>query len=76
MISISLATVFLKQHSAFDGLGSLVMAYVMYHFVYSESFVPSRETVSEKAISKTNIPWRLSLIGQGIFVFTASDGSS
>jgi membrane-associated phospholipid phosphatase len=51
MISISLATVFLKQHSAFDGLGSLVMAYVMYHFVYSDSFVPSREKVTEKAIS-------------------------
>ena len=51
MISICLATVFLKQHSAFDGLGSLVMAYVMYHFVYSDSYVPSREKVSEKAIS-------------------------
>jgi membrane-associated phospholipid phosphatase len=51
MISICLATVFLKQHSAFDGLGSLVMAYVMYHFVYSDSYVPTREKVSEKAIS-------------------------
>ncbi|GLC78008.1 phosphatase PAP2 family protein [Lacrimispora brassicae] len=51
MISICLATVFLKQHSAFDGLGSLVMAYVMYHFVYSDSYVPSREKVSQKAIS-------------------------
>ncbi|WP_024294721.1 phosphatase PAP2 family protein [Lacrimispora indolis] len=51
MISICLATVFLKQHSAFDGLGALVMAYVMYHFVYSDSYVPSREKVSEKAIS-------------------------
>ncbi len=51
MISICLATVFLKQHSAFDGLGSLVMAYVMYHFVYSDSYVPRREKVSEKAIS-------------------------
>ncbi|WP_077610437.1 phosphatase PAP2 family protein [Clostridium sp. Marseille-P2415] len=51
MLSISLATVFLKQHSAFDGLGSLVMAYIMYQFVYSDTYVPSRKKVSEKAIS-------------------------
>lgn len=51
MISINLATVFLKQHSAFDGLGSMITAYVMYHFVYSVSFVPKKEKVSEKAIS-------------------------
>lgn len=51
MISISLATVFLKQHSAFDGLGSLFMAYIMYQFVYSDTYVPSRKKVSEKAIS-------------------------
>lgn len=51
MISICLATVFLKQHSAFDGLGAALMAYVMYHFVYADSFVPDRKEVSEKAIS-------------------------
>lgn len=51
MISICLATVFLKQHSAFDGLGSLVMAYVMYHFIYADTFVLDRKKVSEKAIS-------------------------
>lgn len=50
MISICLSTVFLKQHSAFDGLGALVMAYIMYYFVYSDSFVPSRKKVSQKAI--------------------------
>ena len=51
MISISLATVFLKQHSAFDGLGSIVMAYIMYQFIYTNSLVPNRKKVSEKAIS-------------------------
>ncbi len=50
-LSICLATVFLKQHSAFDGLGSLVMAYIMFQFVYSDTYVPSRKKVSEKAIS-------------------------
>ncbi|GLB30511.1 inositol phosphorylceramide synthase [Lacrimispora amygdalina] len=51
MVSICLATVFLKQHSAFDGLGSIAMAYIMYQFVYSDSLVPNRKKVSEKAIS-------------------------
>lgn len=51
MILICLATVFLKQHSAFDGLGSIAMAYIMYQFVYSDSLVPKRKKVSEKAIS-------------------------
>lgn len=51
MILICLATVFLKQHSAFDGLGSFAMAYIMYQFVYSDSLVPNRKKVSEKAIS-------------------------
>lgn len=50
MLSICLATVFLKQHSAFDGLGSLAMAYIMYQFVYSGTYVPNRNKVSEKAI--------------------------
>lgn len=50
MVSICLATVFLKQHSAFDGLGSLVMAYIMYQFVYTDSYVPSRKKVTQKAI--------------------------
>ncbi len=50
MVSICLATVFLKQHSAFDGLGALVMASIMYQFVYSGSYVPGRSAVSEKAI--------------------------
>lgn len=50
MISICLATVFLKQHSAIDGFGSIAMAYIMYYFVYAGSYEPSRKKVSEKAI--------------------------
>jgi membrane-associated phospholipid phosphatase len=50
MVSICLATVFLKQHSAFDGFGSIAMAYIMYYFVYAGSYEPSRKKVSEKAI--------------------------
>lgn len=50
MVSISLATVFLKQHSAFDGFGSIAMAYIMYYFVYAGSYEPNRKKVSEKAI--------------------------
>lgn len=50
MVSICLATVFLKQHSAFDGLGSIVMAYIMYQFVYAGGYEPERNKVTEKAI--------------------------
>ena len=50
MVSICLATVFLKQHSAFDGFGSIAMAYIMYYFVYAGSYEPRRKKVSEKAI--------------------------
>ncbi|RKD31470.1 phosphatase PAP2 family protein [Lacrimispora algidixylanolytica] len=50
MVSICLATVFLKQHSAIDGFGSIAMAYIMYYFVYAGSYEPSRKKVSEKAI--------------------------
>ncbi|WP_313075685.1 phosphatase PAP2 family protein [Lacrimispora sp.] len=50
MVSICLATVFLKQHSAFDGFGSIAMAYIMYYFVYAGSYEPNRKKVSEKAI--------------------------
>ena len=50
MVSICLATVFLKQHSAFDGFGAMAMAYIMYYFVYAGSYEPSRKKVSEKAI--------------------------
>lgn len=51
MVSICLATVFLKQHSAFDGLGAVVMACVMFQFVYTDGYVTSRKKVTQKAIS-------------------------
>ena len=51
MVSICLATVFLKQHSAFDGLGAVVMAYVMFQFIYTDGYVTSRKKVTQKAIS-------------------------
>lgn len=50
MTAICLATVFLKQHSAFDGLGAVLMAYVMYQFIYVDSYVPNRRKVTEKAL--------------------------
>lgn len=34
MISICLSTMFLKQHSAVDVLGAVILAYVLYPFVY------------------------------------------
>lgn len=36
MVSICLATVFLKQHSAMDGFGAIAMAFIMYRLVYKE----------------------------------------
>lgn len=51
MVSICLATVFLKQHSAFDGLGAVMMAYVMFQFIYTDGYVTSRKKVTQKAIS-------------------------
>lgn len=51
MISICLATVFLKQHSAIDGFGSIMMAYVLYHFAYANGYEPIRKKVTQKVIS-------------------------
>ena len=53
MVSICLATVFLKQHSAFDGFGALAMACVMYQFIYTDEYVTARnrKKVTQKAIS-------------------------
>ncbi|MFR5601988.1 MAG: phosphatase PAP2 family protein [Lachnospiraceae bacterium] len=34
MVSICLSTVFLKQHSVLDGLGSIAMAYILYPVIY------------------------------------------
>lgn len=51
MVSICLATVFLKQHSAFDGLGSIVMVCIMFQFVYADDYVSNRKKAREKAIT-------------------------
>lgn len=50
MTSISLATVFLKQHSIIDGFGSIVLAYVMYQFVYGRDYAFGSKKVTEKAL--------------------------
>lgn len=51
MAFICLATVFLKQHSAFDGFGSIVMVCIMFQFVYTDDYVTGRKKVREKAIT-------------------------
>ena len=45
MVSICLATVFLKQHSVIDGVGAAVMAYALYYAVYG-----SREHAAQKKV--------------------------
>ncbi len=50
MIAICMATVTLKQHSVVDVAGSLVMAYVLYPFVYSPAYQRSRQKVTRKAL--------------------------
>lgn len=48
MIAICMATVVLKQHSVVDVAGSLVMAYLLYPFVYSPAY--QRQKVARKAL--------------------------
>ena len=43
MLSICLSTVFLKQHSALDGIGAIVMSMFMYRMVYRTERVVNRE---------------------------------
>ncbi|MCI9540368.1 MAG: phosphoesterase [Lachnospiraceae bacterium] len=43
MASICLSTVFLKQHSALDGIGAIVMSMFMYRMVYHTERVANRE---------------------------------
>ena len=44
MVSIILATMFLKQHSVFDVCTAFLLAYVMYLLVYRRVFSVSSET--------------------------------
>lgn len=48
MTAICLSTVVLKQHSVVDVVGALILAYVMYPFVYGTVSVASRRAVREK----------------------------
>lgn len=50
MVSICLSTVFLKQHSAIDVTGAMIMAYVLYPLVYGTNTATSRRPVRRKAI--------------------------
>lgn len=50
MISICLSTVFLKQHSVVDIVGSVVMAYAIYPFVYGHVYAHKWEQVDRKVM--------------------------
>ena len=48
MVAICMSTVFLKQHSVVDVTGAMVLAYVMYQFVYGNAYVLSHRTERQK----------------------------
>lgn len=50
MLAICLSTVVLKQHSVIDVAGAVILAYVMYPFVYGTDYVTNRKRVQEKAL--------------------------
>lgn len=50
MVAICLSTVFLKQHSAIDVMGAIVLAYMVYSFVYGENYARSKRPVRRKAL--------------------------
>lgn len=50
MVAICLSTVFLKQHSAIDVVGAMVLAYVVYPFVYGFNPVFGGRTTRRKAL--------------------------
>lgn len=51
MVSICLATVFLKQHSVLDGFGSFLMAYGIYYLVYGNALADAEKEIAENALS-------------------------
>lgn len=51
MVSICLSTVFLKQHSAIDVFGSIVMAYMIYPFVYGSIYAWNQKRSAQKVLS-------------------------
>ena len=50
MISICMATVFLKQHSVIDLFGAVILAYVIYGIVYGYSWSAQDKKVTQKAL--------------------------
>lgn len=48
MVSICLSTVFLKQHSVLDGIGSIALSLFMYRMVYRTEHVLNREKLEEQ----------------------------
>ena len=50
MTAICLSTVFLKQHSVIDGVGSVVMAYVIYWVVYGYGWSTENKKVTQKVL--------------------------
>lgn len=52
MVSICLSTVFLKQHSAFDGFCAILLSALMYLLVY----VPNYKRAAEKRAEKAETP--------------------
>ena len=50
MISICMATVFLKQHSVIDLIGAVILAYVIYGIVYGYSRSAQDKKVTQRAL--------------------------
>ena len=50
MISICMATVFLKQHSVIDLIGAVILAYVIYGIVYGYSWSAQDKKVTQNAL--------------------------
>lgn len=51
LVSICMSTLFLKQHSVLDVIGSAVMAYIIYGIVYGYYWSAESKKVREKALS-------------------------
>ena len=54
-VSICLSTVFLKQHSAFDGICAVGLSIVMYLLVYKVDYTTLIQTIKEKKDKDTEI---------------------
>ncbi len=50
MGAICLSTMFLKQHSAMDVMGAVILAYIVYPFVYGENYAGNRRFVQRKVL--------------------------